>query len=229
MEALKPHILVVEDDLSVVTGIVRGLHKAGFLVSVCMDGAEGVQRALKESFDLIVLDLMLPEKSGFEILEAWRGRISTPVLVLTARTELEARLKCFGLGVVDYVPKPFWIEELVARIRARLALGAEDDHRQIAFADVRVDLDGRRVFRGNDELQLTAHEFNVLTWLLERPDRAVSRQQLVEHALPEEGDRQERTLDSHVSRIRRKLGPEAGACIQTVWGIGYRFSSGKAS
>jgi DNA-binding response OmpR family regulator len=116
------------------------------------------------------------------------------------------------------------MEELVARIRTRLALGAEASRRVVAFAGVTVDLDARRVTRGDLEIPLTTHEFNVLAWLVERPDRAVSRQQLAEHTLPEEGDRQERTLDSHVSRIRKKLGPDAAACLRTVWGIGYRFS-----
>ncbi|MFH1467656.1 MAG: response regulator transcription factor [Pseudomonadota bacterium] len=222
----RPRLLVVEDDLSVVQGLVRGLHRAGFDVSVAMDGAEGARRALEEPFDLVILDLMLPGRDGFEVLDAWRGRLSVPVLVLSARTELGARLRSFDLGAVDYVPKPFWMEELVARIRARLALGEAPAHRTVVVADVRVDLDARRAWRGEEEIPLTAHEFNVLAWLLERPDRAVSRQQLVEHALPEAGDRLERTLDSHVSRIRRKLGPESAACLRTVWGVGYRFSPG---
>ncbi len=222
----RPRLLVVEDDLSVVQGLVRGLHRAGFDVSVSMDGTEGVRRALDEPFDLVILDLMLPGQDGFQVLDGWRGRLSVPVIVLSARTELEARLRSFDLGAVDFVPKPFWMEELVARIRARLALDDETPRRVVSFAGVSVDLDGRRVSRGGEEVPLTAHEFNVLAWLVERPDRAVSRQQIAEHALPEEGDRQERTLDSHVSRIRKKLGPDAAACIQTVWGIGYRFSTG---
>lgn len=221
---MAPRILVVEDDLSVVQGLVRGLHRAGFDVSVAMDGAEGVRRALEEPFDLVLLDLMLPEKDGFAVLDAWRGRLSVPVVVLSARTELQARLRSFDLGAIDFVPKPFWMEELVVRIRTRLSLRPDIPRREVAFADVVVDLDGRRVLRGDQDLQLTSHEFNVLAWLVERPDRAVSRQSLAEHALPEDGDRQERTLDSHVSRIRRKLGPQAGACLRTVWGIGYRFT-----
>ncbi|MBN1334564.1 MAG: response regulator transcription factor [Deltaproteobacteria bacterium] len=222
----RPRLLVVEDDLSVVQGLVRGLHRAGFEVSVAMDGAEGVRRALDEPFDLVILDLMLPGQDGFQVLDGWRGRLSVPVVVLSARTELEARLRSFDLGAVDFVQKPFWMEELVARIRTRLAMGADSPRRLVSFADVTVDLDGRRLTRGEEEIALTTHEFNVLAWLVERPDRAVSREQLAEHALPAEGDRQGRTLDSHVSRIRKKLGPEAAACVRTVWGIGYRFSSG---
>ncbi len=222
----RPRLLVVEDDLSVVQGLVRGLHRAGFDVSVSMDGTEGVRRALDEPFDLVILDLMLPGQDGFQVLDGWRGRLSVPVIVLSARTELEARLRSFDLGAVDFVPKPLWMVVLGARIRARLALDDETPRRVVSFAGVSVDLDGRRVSRGGEEVPLTAHEFNVLAWLVERPDRAVSRQQIAEHALPEEGDRQERTLDSHVSRIRKKLGPDAAACIQTVWGIGYRFSTG---
>ncbi|MEO0605533.1 MAG: response regulator, partial [Myxococcota bacterium] len=112
----KPRILVVEDDLNVVQGLVSGLRRAGFDVSVAMDGEAGRERVLDGDFDLVVLDLMLPERSGFEVLEAVRGRTSVPILVLSARTELDARVASFQGGAVDYLAKPFFIEELVARI-----------------------------------------------------------------------------------------------------------------
>ncbi|MEQ1567409.1 MAG: response regulator transcription factor [Myxococcota bacterium] len=221
----RPRILVIEDDLHVVEGLVSGLRRHGFDPSVAMDGVEGARRAVNEPFDLVVLDLMLPGQSGFEVLEAMRGRGSVPVIVLSARTELGARLDSFAAGAVDYLAKPFYLEELVARIRTRLALKEDGPHRTIAVGGVTVDLDARVARRDGVDLELTAHEFNLLAWLIERPGRAVSRQQLAERALGVEGVRADRTVDSHLSRVRKKLGPDAER-IETVWGIGYRFDPG---
>lgn len=216
-----PSLLIVEDDLSVVQGLVRGLNKAGFTTSLAMDGNEGLARILREPFDLVLLDLMLPERGGLDILEAVSSRSSVPIIVLTARTDLPARLQSFQHGAIDFVPKPFFMEELVARIRARLALTAPAPARRVRLADVVLDLDARRVLRDGTDLGLTAHEFNLLAFLRERAGRTVTRAQLADHALPEDGERTDRTVDSHVSRIRKKLGKPAGACIRTVWGIGY--------
>ena len=225
----RPHeILVVEDDPPIAAGIVRGLTAAGFAVELAHDGRRAAELALSRPFDLIVLDLNLPELGGFEVLELWRGRLSTPVVVLTARTDLDARLQAFAGGAVDYLPKPFWIEELVARVRARLRVSEVAPARTVAWDDVVLDLDARAVTLAGAALALTAHEFNVLAYLLERPGRAISRRQLAEAALPASGDRSDRTVDSHVARIRRKLGP-AGARIATVWGIGYRFDAPEAA
>lgn len=220
-----PAVLVVEDDPAIAAGIVRGLRGAGFAVELAHDGRRGAELALARPFDLVVLDLMLPELGGFEVLELWRGRLSTPVIVLSARTDLDARLQAFAGGAVDYLPKPFWIEELLARVRARLRLpDAAAPTRTFSWDGALLDLDARTVSLAGEPLGLTAHEFNVLLYLVERPARAITRRQLAEAALPAGGDRSERTVDSHVARIRRKLGP-AGARIATVWGIGYRFDA----
>ncbi len=171
---------------------------------------------------------MLPARGGFEVLATWRGRSSTPVIVLTARTDLESRLRAFELGAVDYLPKPFWIEELVVRIRARLRIGhagVAAPARAVRWDDVVLDLDARAVHVAGAPLALTAHEFNVLSYMVERPGRAVTRRQLAEAALPAAGDRSDRTVDSHIARIRRKLGRPGGARLATVWGIGYRFDA----
>jgi DNA-binding response OmpR family regulator len=219
----RPRILVVEDDLNVVQGLLAGLRREGFDVSVATDGAQAAERALDPSFELVVLDLMLPGASGFEVLEAMSGRVSTPVLVLSARTELDARLRCFELGAVDYVSKPFFLEELVARIRVRLAMPSERVRRQLPVGDCLLDLDARVVSRDGVDLGLTKIEFNVLAWLVEHGGEAVRRRQLAVKALGLEAA-SDRTVDSHVSRVRRKLGHDGGR-IKTVWGIGYRYES----
>jgi DNA-binding response OmpR family regulator len=165
---------------------------------------------------------MLPERTGFEVLEAIRTRVSVPVIVLSALTDLPARLKSFEAGAVDFVPKPFFMEELVARIRSRLNLGSAETRRELRLADVVLDLDARVVRRDDMDLDLTGYEFNVLALLCQRGGRAQTREQIAVQALSEDAECSNRTVDSHISRIRKKLGADAGARIKTVWGIGYR-------
>jgi len=220
--AESPHILIVEDDSGVVQGLVRGLKQAGFRTSLSMTGSDGLDRILAEDFDLVLLDLMLPERSGFEVLDAVRARASVPIIVLSALTDLPSRLMSFENGAVDFVPKPFFLEELIARIRSRLDRGLSAERRLLPLADTVLDLDARVVRRDGENLGLTGFEFNVLALLRQRAGRAQSRSQIANEALSEDGDCNDRTVDSHVSRIRKKLGPEAAARIKTVWGIGYR-------
>jgi len=216
-----PHILIVEDDVGVVSGLVRGLQRAGFATTVAMTGRDGLEHILRGEVDLVLLDLMLPERNGFEVLDAVRSRASVPIVVLSARTDLPARLQSFEGGAVDFVPKPFFIEELIARIKARLALSGDAPRRELGIGDVVLDLDARVARRDGVDLGLTSYELNVLAFLRERPGRAQTRAQIAEGALSGCAERDDRTVDSHVSRIRKKLG-SAGRCVQTVWGIGYR-------
>ena len=219
----RPRILVVEDDVNVVQGLIGGLRRAGFAVEVAMDGLQGARRAIEEPFELVVLDLMLPEATGHEVLEALSGRVTVPVIVLSARTELEARLRSFELGAVDFVAKPFFLEELVARIRLRLRLDEERPNRQQGLGGCLVDLDARTVTRDGEDLGLTKIEFNILAWLLAHAGQAARRRTLAVHALGMDAA-SDRTVDSHVSRLRRKL-TDDGDRIRTVWGIGYRYDA----
>jgi len=217
----------VEDDAGVAGGIVRGLREVGFEVELATNGVDGARKALEGGFDAIVLDLMLPEQSGFAVLEQLQGRTSAPILVLTAKSDLADRLRCFSLGAADYVSKPFWLEELVARLRTRLRINSEAPKRIIRWANVALDLDSRMVSVDGNDAELTRNEFDLLAHLVERQGRAISRAQLAEHALTPFEQRDARTVDSHVARIRRKLGPDGGSRVVTVWGIGYRFESDK--
>lgn len=224
MEQAK-HILVVEDDVSLAGSIVSGLREAGFEVSLCNDGDDASKRMQKEAFDLVVLDLMLPGKSGETLLEEWQERSQTPVIVLTARNELSDRLRCFDLGAIDFLPKPFWIKELLARIRLRLQLKETQSAEQIAWADVVVDIDNRTVTRAGEPVALVRSEFNVLAYLVSREGRALSREQIADQVLTVSDEPvNPRTVDGYIARLRNKLGPDAGGCLQTVWGIGYRFT-----
>lgn len=218
-------VLVIEDDPPIAEGIVRGLRAAGFDVELALNGREGADRALSSSFDMIVLDLMLPQFDGFAAIDLWSGRLSTPVIVVTALTDLDARLRVFGGGAIDYIAKPFWMEELVARIHIRLHHKRSPLTRTTTWEDATLDFDARTVVVAGNPVSLTNHEFNVLAYLVERPDRTITRQLLIQSTLSPDEDLSERTIDSHIARIRRKLGSRAGTRIVTVWGVGYRFEA----
>ncbi len=217
-----PKILLIEDDRAIAAGIIRGLSAIGFSVEHASSGQRGEELGRLGRFALIILDLMLPELDGFEILAHWQGHKLPPIIVLTARTDLDARLRVFNGGAIDYVSKPFWVEELVARIRARLRLPQLAAPRRMVWDDAVLDLDARTLSLSGAPIFLTGAELAILTFLVERAGRVVSRGQLAEAALPVDGERYDRTIDSHVARIRKKLGA-SGARIVTVWGIGYRF------
>jgi two-component system, OmpR family, response regulator len=229
MAAAPIRVLVVEDDVAMAAGIVRGLKGAGFDVEVANDGVAGARAALAGAHDVVVLDLMLPEQSGFAVLEQIQSRCMAQVIVLTARTQLDDRLQSFALGAADFIAKPFFIEELVARIRTRLRTADEAPKRVFRWADVTMDFDARVVATSAGEASLTRHEFEILAYLVERPGRAVSRRQLAERAAIPFEDRDARTVDTHIARVRKKLGAAAAAAIVTVWGIGYRFDPNESA
>ena len=215
-------ILVVEDDATTAAWIVRGLRAAQFDVELAVDGIAAFQRVVGGAWDAIVLDLMLPGATGFEVLERARHRVACPVIVVTARGDLPDRLRAFELGAADFVAKPFWMEELVARIRSRLRLSHEAPKRVVRWGRVALDLDARSAEVGDDPVPLTPTEFSLLAYLCERRGRAIPRRVLAELALASLDEPDARTVDSHVARLRKKLGVGASA-IATVWGIGYRF------
>jgi len=215
-------VLVVEDDPSIAAGVVQGLRRLDFAVELSTNGIDAVTRALGQTFDIIVLDLMLPGQGGFDVLAQLKSRARVPIIVLSARTRLEDRLASFELGAVDFVSKPFFIEELVARIAARLSRHVPLPSRVIRFGQVEVDLDALSVLVGGALAPLTRTELTLLVYLLERPGRALSREQIAQDVLPTQDELSGRTVDAHVARLRKKLGEDA-ARILTVWGIGYRF------
>jgi DNA-binding response OmpR family regulator len=172
---------------------------------------------------LVVLDLMLPGAHGFDLLKEWRRESDLPVIILTARSETHDKVRGFELGGDDYLTKPFWPAELVARVQARLRRpNMSGDLMEIG--PLAIDVEQREAKLDGVSIELTKVEFDILAMLALRKDKAVSRQQLVERVLDEEKDGGERTLDVHVSRIRKKLG-EAARHLETVWGIGYRLAT----
>jgi DNA-binding response OmpR family regulator len=165
---------------------------------------------------------MLPGAHGLDVLKKLRQESDVPVLVLSARNDTRDKVRALELGADDYVTKPFWPEELVARIQARLRRPALQRADRIESGEIALDLSARRLNVGEDEVDLTRVEFDLLAALARRPGIAVSRAWLVEHVLDPDREGTERTLDVHVSRLRKKLGA-AGRRVVTVWGVGYRL------
>jgi DNA-binding response OmpR family regulator len=219
-------VLLVEDDDKLGRQVASGLRAAGFETEWATRGDEALAADFG-AFALVILDLMLPGAHGFDVLKALRAEHhQVPVLVLSARQDTADKVRALELGADDYMTKPFWPEELVARVRARLRRPAlTGDINAVVFGPVRLDLRARRVTVEGAAVDLTRVEFDLLAALAKRPGAAVSRAWLVEHVLDPARDGDERTLDAHVSRLRRKLG-DAGKRIATVWGVGYRLEDG---
>lgn len=221
-------ILVIEDEQHISRFIVSGLESAGFGVDACADGDEGYHLATTQPYDVIVLDIMLPGRDGLSILANLReAKNAVPVILLTARTTLDERLQGLNLGADDYLTKPFFIEELIARIHAvvRRAGGAAQSLLQVG--DLCINLLRREVHRGERLIDLTAREFNLLEYLMRSPGRVLSRAQLLEHVWGYYFDPGTNLVDVNIQRLRKKLSDDGkeSPLIETVRGMGYRINT----
>jgi len=214
-------ILLVEDDVELGRQIVEHLRRAGFNPTWVRDG-DAAMLVDPEPYRLLILDLMLPGAYGLDVLKRLRQGSDVPVLVLSARNDTIDKVKALKLGADDYVTKPFWPDELLARVQARLRRPARRRERAVEHGPLVVDPAARRATVDGEDIGLTKVEFDLLAALARRPGEAITRAWLVEHVLDPEREGNERTLDVHVSRLRKKLGA-LGACVATVWGIGYRL------
>lgn len=217
-------ILVVEDERQIADFVRHGLEAEGFTVEVSHDGTQAYELASGNSYDVIVLDIMLPGRDGLSILRNLRRQRNTvPVILLTARGELSERIEGLDLGADDYVTKPFFVEELIARIHAVVRRAAGESLSVLQVSDLTVNLITREVRRGSRDVELTPREFNLLSYLMRSPDRVFSRPQIIEHVWEYYFDPGTNLVDVHVQRLRKKL-CEAGEpqIIETVRGVGYR-------
>jgi len=219
-------LLVVEDDPDLNRQLTKALTDAGYVVDRAFDGEEGHYLGDNEPYDAVVLDIGLPKKDGISVLEAWRRNGRTmPVLILTARDRWSDKVQGFDAGADDYVAKPFHLEEVLARIRALLRRSAPDQPRVLRFSDVDIDIDRRSIVRHGDELKFTPAEYNLLIFFVQNPDRALTRDIILNSVWGYESYPNTRTVDAHVVRLRQKLEPEPTTPrhFLTVHGVGYRF------
>jgi DNA-binding response OmpR family regulator len=223
-------ILVVEDEPAIAEFVERGLRSAGYAVDSAADGDEGQSRALTGQYDLVVLDILLPGRDGLEVLTAIRGRDRhIPVILLSALGEIEDRVRGLDRGATDYVVKPFSMEELLARVRAHLRKPHQETADVLEVGDLRLDLRTRRCERAGGEVQLTAREFELLTYLMRHPGQVLSREQILNAVWGFDYEPGTNVLEVYVSYLRSKLGVEDSvAPIETVRGAGYRLAENGA-
>jgi two-component system OmpR family response regulator len=212
-------LLVVEDEPDLARALQRSLAEEQFAVDVAHDGGEAHFMLSEIAYDAVVLDLMVPGRDGWTLLKDLRAAGSrTPVLVLTARHDVEDRVRTLNLGADDYLLKPFSTAELVARLRALVRRAAGQPAPLQVAGDVKIDTSARRVFRGGALVDLTAREYAILELLLQRRGTLVTRALICDHIYDERSDVFSNVVDVHVAALRRKLGP---ALIQTRRGLGY--------
>jgi len=224
------HILIVEDETKVAQALKEGLAREGYEVTVAGTGEEGYYLLDARTFDLVVLDLMLPGRSGLEILATLRTRNrGIPVLILTARDTVQDRVVGLDTGADDYLVKPFAFPELAARIRALLRRGRAEPLSCLRVSDLELDVPGRRVTRAGRDLELTAREFELLEYLLRNRGRVVSREMLARDVW-KETDRAtplDNVIDVHIARLRRKIDDAfESKLIHTVRGVGFIVKEG---
>lgn len=231
--AKKKRILVVEDDNPIRCGLCDALESEGYLTSSASDGEIGLEKALTEPIDLVLLDLMLPKKSGLEVLQGLRPtRPVLPVIILTAMGSENQRVQGLKLGADDYVVKPFGVRELLARVESvlRRSPGRQDDIQTFDVPGGQADLKVREVRYDTGEIvKLGEMEMKLLQYLASNPDRPVSRDEVMMHVWQTSPDRIEtRTVDMHIARLREKLhSPSPEGLIRTIRGKGYMFNVGK--
>ncbi|MEE9343320.1 MAG: response regulator transcription factor [Gammaproteobacteria bacterium] len=233
---MQKRILIIEDDQDIANLIALHLRDLSYQVDITHNGRQGLALALQDTFDVIVLDIMLPELDGIEICRRLRSaEINTLILMLTARSSELDRVLGLELGADDYLTKPFSINELKARIkamlrRAKLSTAMNDIDDVLEVQDIKIDINKRVVNINQQDVSLTAREFDLLLHFAKHPGRVYSRTQLLDQVWGYSHEGYEHTVNSHINRLRKKIevDPADAQYIQTVWGVGYKFSE-KAS
>ena len=224
-------ILLVEDEPGLVLTLTDRLENEGFTVTSCQDGESGLNMALKEEFDLIILDVMLPKKSGLDVCQELRKQdTQAPILMLTARGQVVDKVVGLRIGADDYVTKPFEVPELLARIdalirRSKMYESQKKSHETYAFGDVSIDFRKAEVTRAGNQVELSAKEFQLLKYFVENTGATLSRDELLNEVWGYDALPSTRTIDVHVAWLRQKLEPTARhpKYILTVHGLGYKF------
>ena len=225
-------LLIIEDECDLANALARGLRRQGYAVDIALHGQEGWEMAMVNEYDLLILDLNLPEMDGLEVCRRLRAdKPGLLILMLTARDQLEDRVIGLDLGADDYVVKPFHLEELAARVRALLRRDLRMRDPLLQCGDLKLDPAACSVWQGKRRLELTRKEFGVLDYLMRHPGEVVSQEALLEHVWDVNADPFTNTVRVHISSLRRKLGDDAEAprYIETVVGQGYRLPPSRPS
>lgn len=221
-------ILVVDDDRRLCTIIKRGLLEEAYAVDLAYDGEEGAYLAEVNPYDLIILDIMLPNKDGIEVCQELRTKkVNTPILMLTAKDTVEDRVRGLDTGADDYLVKPFAFSELLARVRALLRREGMSRSPELRVGDLVLNTLTRQVWRGERPIELTTKEYVILEYFMQRPNVVVMRAMLEEHAWDYDFESLSNLVDVYIRRLRRKLDTEGedDSLIQTVRGAGYRLKA----
>ncbi len=222
-------ILIIEDDKSISELQKDYLEMSGYEVVCAFDGGTGLDYIKNDSFDLIILDLMLPEMDGFDILRQVADSKQIPILIVSAKSDETYKIKGLNLGADDYITKPFGMGELVARVNSHLKTYEKFKHnikkKLITIGSLSIDKDDRRVYIDENEVFMTQKEFDLLLFLVENPNRVFSKEELFEKVWGYDSLSDATTITVHIARIREKIetDPERRTYIETVWGAGYRF------
>lgn len=217
-------ILIIEDDITI-NGLLRSIiEKSGYEAESAYNGIDGLAMCLHEDYKLILLDLMLPEKSGEDIIKELRKVNTTPIIVLSAKGETHNRVELLRLGADDYITKPFDIDEVLLRIQAVLRRTTQPENNEIVFRELIIKMDSKRDFANGGELICTATEYAILELLMKNPDRIFSKRTLYEIVMGEDYLQEDNTMNVHISNLRRKIAKHTDKkYIETVYGMGYRL------
>lgn len=219
-------ILIIEDDITINKLLYSIIEKSGYAVESAYNGTDGLAMAAKENYSLILLDLMLPEKSGEDIMKEIRRRKETPVIVLSAKGATYNRVELLRLGADDFISKPFDIDEVLLRIQAVLRRTAQQEVHELVFGEFIINTDSKRVFVNGEEMVCTVTEYAILELLMKNPDRIFSKHALYEMVLGEEYLQEDNTMNVHISNLRHKIAKYTDKkYIETVYGMGYRLIS----
>ncbi len=225
-------ILIIEDEEAIADLEKDYLELSGFEVDTCPDGLRGEERALSEDYDLVVLDLMLPGKDGFEVCKAIREEKNLPILMVSAKKDDIDKIRGLGLGADDYMTKPFSPSELVARVKAHLAryerlvnTNSKPENKMIEIRGLKIDKTARRVWIDGEEKTFTTKEFDLLTFLAENPNHVYTKDELFREIWDMESIGDIATVTVHIKKIREKVEIDSSnpQYIETIWGVGYRF------
>ena len=227
----KTKILVVEDDSAIAFGLQKNLEFEGYEAFVANQGEDGLEQALDQRPDLIILDIMLPKMNGYEICEELRKRdVEIPVIFLTAKTQEQDKILGFDLGCDDYMTKPFSVRELIARVKTVLRRARVEAAEPFCFGDVKVDFDSQRVWLRDEEVGLTSREFELLRFLVRSEGKVLTRDVILNRVWGYNYYGTARTIDNFITRLRHKIGDDSDSprFIVTVRGVGYRFQPSSA-